>query len=374
MKSGMKLLATDGAADDRFGVSVAIYGDTIVVGARGDDEYSGSAHVFVQRSGKNWKHQAKLLAPDGAEKYQFVHEDTIVVGAPYDNDNWSSSGSTHVVVRSGEEWRHQAKLQAPDGAADDYFGRGVAIYQDTIVVGAHYDDDNGDASGSARVFVRSGEGWRHQAKLLAPDGAELDQFGRRVAIFGDTIVVGARYDDDNGDASGSAHVFVRSGKKWTHQAKLLAPNGAADDEFGDSVAIYDNRIVAGARRDDDNGADSGSAHVFVRSGEEWTHQAKLLVPDGARGDGFGESVATYEDTIVVGALGADDNGNKSGSAHVFVRNGEEWTHQAKLLAPDGAALDQFGTSVAIHEEAIIVGARGDDDNGSESGSAYAFDV
>ena len=264
MKSGMKLLATDGAADDRFGVSVAIYGDTIVVGARGDDEYSGSAHVFVQRSGKNWKHQAKLLAPDGAEKYQFVHEDTIVVGAPYDNDNWSSSGSTHVVVRSGEEWRHQAKLQAPDGAADDYFGRGVTIYQDTIVVGAHYDDDNGDASGSARVFVRSG-------------------------------------------------------KKWTHQAKLLAPNGAADDEFGDSVAIYDNRIVAGARRDDDNGADSGSAHVFVRSGEEWTHQAKLL-------------------------------------------------------APDGAALDQFGTSVAIHEDTTVVGARGDDDNGSESGSAYAYDV
>ncbi|EJK44826.1 hypothetical protein THAOC_36604, partial [Thalassiosira oceanica] len=119
-----------------------------------------------------------------------------------------NSGSAHVFVRSGEDWKHQAKVLAPDGAAGDYFGASVAIYGDTIVVGAWYDDDNGSSSGSAHVFARSGEEWTHQAKLLAPDGAAGDVFGRRFAIYENSIVVVAQYDDDNGYGSGSAHVFV----------------------------------------------------------------------------------------------------------------------------------------------------------------------
>ncbi|EJK76945.1 hypothetical protein THAOC_01262, partial [Thalassiosira oceanica] len=125
-------------------------------------------------------------------------------------------------------------------------------------------------------------------------------------------------------------------------------------------------IVVGARWNDDNGGDSGSAHVFVRSGEEWSQQYKLLAPDGAAGDRFGESVTTSQDTIVVGAPGDDDNGGSSGSAHVFVRNGEEWSHQVKLLAPDGAANDRFGESVAVNENIIVVGAPWDDDNGEDT--------
>ena len=217
------------------------------------------------------------------------------------------------------------KLLAPEGAAEDKFGGSVAIYEDTIVVGAEYDDDNGDDSGSAHVFVRSKEEWRYQAKLLHPEAASFDRFGGSVAIYGDTIVVSAHLDDDNGENnSGSAHVFVRSGGNWTHQAKLLAPDGAANDYFGLRVAIYEDKIVVGAYCDKDNGVNSGSTHVFVRSGETWTHEAKLLAPDGAANDFFGKSTAVYKDAIVVGAYGDDENGSLSGSAHVFLtRDSEE---------------------------------------------------
>ncbi|EJK77226.1 hypothetical protein THAOC_00955, partial [Thalassiosira oceanica] len=301
-------------------------------------------------------YQGKLQAPDGAAFDEFggsvaIYGDTIVVGAEEDDDNGMRSGSAYVFVWSGKEWTHQAKLLAPDGAAYDFFGHSVAIYRDSIVVSAYWDGDNGSISGSAHVFFRSedGEGWTHEAKLLAPDGAADDRFGNSVAIHGGTIVVGVTGDDDNG----SAHVFVQSEKEWTHQAKLLAPDGAHSDSFGYSTAIYGDTIVVGARWDDANQYNSGSAHVFVRSGKEWIHQAKLLAPNGAAFDYFGNSVSIYEDTIVVGADGR-------GSAHVFVRSGEEWTHKAKLLAPDGA---WFGGSVAIYGDVIVV---------SGSGSAHVF--
>ena len=147
-------------------------------------------------------------------------------------------------------------------------------------------------------------------------------------VYEDTIVAGSQHDHGNGFWSGSAHVFVRSGEGWDHQFKLLPPDGAASEYFGCSVAIYEDTIVVGAFGDDDNGDFSGSAHVFARSGEEWTHQAKLLVPDGADWDFFGASVSIYGDPIVVGAPTVS---GKNGSAHVFVRSGEEWSHQAMLL-------------------------------------------
>ncbi|EJK60511.1 hypothetical protein THAOC_19115, partial [Thalassiosira oceanica] len=188
-----------------------------------------------------------------------IYENAIVVGAPWDYNNGDESGSAYVFVRSGEKWTHQAKLLAPDGAAGDNFGKSVAIYEDTMVVGAYRDDGNGDESGSAHVFARSEEEWRYQAKLLAPDGSAYEYFGYSVAIYEDTIVVGAPWDYVNGYDRGSAHVLVHSGGEWSHQAKLLAPNGA----FGWNIAIYGDTIVAGAPRDDDNGIDSGSVHVFV---------------------------------------------------------------------------------------------------------------
>jgi hypothetical protein len=161
----------------------------------------------------------------------------------------------------------------------------------------------------------------------------------------------------------------------TEVAKLLASDGAADDEFGESVAISGDYAIVGAYRDDDNGTDSGSAYVFERDGSgNWAEVTKLLASDGAADDDFGESVAISGDYAIVGAPIDDDNGTDSGSAYVFERDGTgNWTEVAKLLASDGATSDYFGTSVAISGDYAIVGAYLDDDNGTDSGSAYIFE-
>ncbi|WP_437682016.1 hypothetical protein [Sorangium sp. So ce131] len=377
-----KLVASDGAVGDYFGASVAIAGDTAVVGAAGDDidwrGSQGSAYVFV-RSGTSWVQQAKLVASDGESPDEFgasvaIAGDTVVVGAQYsDIDLSASQGSAYVFVRTGTSWTQQAKLVASDGEGLDRFGVSVAIAGDTAVVGAV--DDDGRMShghGSAYVFVRSGASWTQQAKLVASDGAGGDYFGVSIAIAGDTAVVGAMDDTIDGRShQGSAYVFVRSGTSWTQQAQLVASDGAVWDQFGVSVAIAGDAVVVGARLDDVDGrADQGSAYVFVRSGTSWAQQAQLVASDGAAGDYFGSSVAIVGDTAVVGAVDDETDGrDQQGSAYVFVRSGTSWAQQAHLVASDGAAGDYFGGSVALAGNTAIAGAMIDDD---ARGSVYAF--
>jgi len=270
------------------------------------------------------------------------------------------------------QWNQEAKLLAADGAAYDRFGVSVALSADRIVVGAYLDDDNGTDSGSAYVFRWDGSQWVQEQKLLAADGAPGDLFGVSVALFGDRIVVGAQLDDDNGYNSGSAYMFRWDGSQWVQEAKLLPTDGAAYDEFGLSVAVSGDRIVVGAIYDDDNGTNSGSAYVFRWDGSQWVQEQKLLAADGAAGDFFGRSVALFGDRIVVGAQLDDDNGTDSGSAYMFRWDGSQWVQEAKLLPTDGAAVDEFGVSVALSGDRIVVGAYGDDDNGPNSGSAYVF--
>jgi MYXO-CTERM domain-containing protein len=161
-------------------------------------------------------------------------------------------------------------------------------------------------------------------------------------------------------------VFVRSGGAWTQQAKLLANDKAAQDQFGVSVALTGDPALVGAHQDDDGGKDSGAAYVFARSSGVWTQQAKLLPNDGAEYDWFGVSVALTGDTALVGASG------HIGSAYVFARSSDVWTQQAKLLANDGAENDRFGVSVALSEDMALVGAAWDDDKAPNAGAVYVF--
>ena len=315
--------------------------------------------------------RAKLTAADGAAGEFFgesvsISGDTAIIGARRDDHAGTFSGAAYVFVRSGGVWTQQAKLTAADAAAFDNFGFFVSISGDTAVIGTIWDDDAGNQSGSAYVFVRSGGVWTQQAKLTAADAATSDEFGISVSISGDTAVIGAMRDDDAGDQSGSAYVFVRTGGIWAQQAKLTAADAAAGDRFGSSVSISSNTAVIGAFEDDDVGGGSGSAYVFVRSGGVWTQQAKLTAADAAAGDVFGRSVSISGDTAVIGANGDDDacpanNSCNSGSAYVFVRSGGVWTQQAKLTAADAALFDFFGNSVSISGETAIIGSILDDD-------------
>ena len=275
---------------------------------------------------------------------------------------WCSAAQAGVAV-----FDQQAKLLPGDGASDDSFGYSVAVDGETVIVGARYDDDNGSGSGTAYLFSKVGSTWSQAAKLLPDDGAASDYFGRSVAVDGGAAVVGAYRDDDLGNASGSAYVFQQTDSGWDQVAKLLPGDGQADDLFGYAVSLSGRTALVGAY-----GNGSGSAYVFEDSGAGWQQTAKLVPDDGADDDRFGYTVAINGDVAVVGARFDDDNGTDSGSAYVFRRNDAAWQQVAKLLPDDGAEKDYFGVSVAVDGTTAVIGAYRDDDMGSNSGSAYVM--
>jgi nucleoside-specific outer membrane channel protein Tsx len=402
-----ELTASDGVPNDDLGISVAVSGATVVVGAPAYQNAStGKAYVFV-RSGTTWSQQAELTASDGAPNDELglsvaLSGSTAVVGAVGTN---SGTGAAYVFVRSGTTWSQQAELTASDGTANDELGYSVAVSGSTALAG---DPTRNGATGAAYVFVRSGTTWSQQAELTASDGGPYDDLGLSVALSGSTAVVGA---PGKNSSSGTAYVFTRSGTTWSQQPQLGHSLGAADDNFGGSVAVSGSIAVVGAwgRRVDTGAAyvfalpsqqaeltasdgsrndqfgysvavsgstavvgapfkqsSTGAAYVFVRSGKTWSQQAKITASDGAPGDDFGTSVGLSGSTAVVGA---PHQGSSTGEAYVFVRSGTTWSEQQKLTASDGAAGDSFGWSVAVSGLTAVVGAYG---RSSDTGGAYVF--
>ena len=380
-----KLIASDYQASDNFGWSVAISGDTVVVGATLEDPNNitdaGSVYIFT-RSGTTWTQQAKIQASDAQASDQFgesvaIDGDTVVVSAQYeDPGNITTAGSAYIFTRSGTTWTQQAKLVASDYQTNDYFGVKVAISGDTVVVGANAEDTVATNAGAAYVFTRSGTTWTQQQKIQASDAQASSVFGTSVAIDGNTVVVGASLNDPSSiiDA-GAAYVFTRSGTTWTQQQKIQASDAQASDNFGQSVGISGNTVVVGAYAEDPNNiSGAGSVYIFTRSGTTWTQQAKLIASDAQASDLFGQSVAIEGDTVVVGAYNEDPNNiTDAGSAYVFTRSGATWTQQAKLIASDAQASDLFGQSVGISGNTVVVGAYAEDPNNiSGAGSVYVF--
>jgi CSLREA domain-containing protein len=339
---------------------VALSGTTAIVGAFTDDTAggadAGSAYVFTNNGG-TWTQQQQLLASDGAASDNFGNSvalsgDTAVVGASRDDTaGGADAGSAYVFTRSGSTWSQQQQLLAGDGASGDGFGQATAVDGDTAVVGAYLDDTAGGTNaGSAYVFTRSGSTWSQQQQLLAPDGAANDVFGVAVALSGDTALVGAElHGTALGADSGSAYVFIRSGSTWTVQQQLFPVVGAgqgilldnpAFDNFGSSVALDGDTAIVGAWHDSTpSGEQSGSASVFTRSNVSWSRLQLLAAPDGADRDFFGTAVAVSGDTYLVGAPGHDVGvAVDAGSAYVFTPQPEIVVEQ-----PAGTGLVDGGT-------------------------------
>jgi hypothetical protein len=397
-----ELTAGDGFAGDVLGVSVAISGDTALVGApmhataAAGKDFAGAAYVFT-RSGGVWTQQAELAAADGAAGDEFgssvsLSGDTALVGAPlrdgsrdpFGNPGLRDTGAAYVFTRSGGVWTQQAELTAADGAAGDQFGAAVAVSGDAALVGAPSRKSlaGGIVDGGAYVFSRSGGSWAQQQQLIAANSAAYYFFGISVALTGDTALVGATKSHDSLGApgGGAVWVFVRPGTAppapaWVEQAKLTAANGAAGDEFGVSVAASGDTALVGAHRRDTSGMfQAGAAYVFVRAGGSWAQQAELTASDGAIGDLFGVSVSLAGDTALVGALYHDAGGKlDAGAAYVFERAGGSWTQQQMLAAADGVGGDEFGASVAVSADTALVGAPFHDIAGQlDVGAAYVF--
>ena len=374
-----KILASDIEAGDIFGSSVSISGDTVVVGAHGEDTGgtdAGAAYIFT-RSGTTWTQQQKIQASDPEANDWFgqsvaISGDTVVVGARYEDTTAADAGAAYIFTKTGTTWTQQQKIQASDAQAGDQFGISVSIDGETVVVGAYAEDTGGADAGSAYVFTRSGTTWTQQQKIQASDLQVSDYFGWSVSISGDTVVVAANREDTGGTDAGAAYIFTRSGTTWTEQAKIQASDAQATDYFGYSVAISGDTVIVGAWKESPGAAAAGSAYIFTRSGTTWTQQAKILASDLERNDSFGDSVAIDVDTVVVGARYEDTGDTSAGAAYIFTRSGTTWTEQSKIQASDAEAQDQFGMTVGIYGDTVVVGAQLEDTGGSNAGAAYVF--
>jgi len=361
----IKLLSSDGVQDDYFGFSISISGYVAIVGAWGNDDKgrdSGSAYLFETKTGKQI---VKLLAPDGEKNDKFgysvaINGSTAIVGAPRKKDFGSYSGAAYLFnVKNGNQI---TKLLATDEQSGDEFGWSVSISGNTAIVGAPWDDDNGPNSGS--VYVFDAATGTQINKLISDDGQGSDRFGDSVAISGTTAIVGAPQKNDFGTYSGAAYLFdTITGKQI---AKLIPNDSEMLDNFGVSVAISENTAIVGSSSDDDNGFDSGSAYLFdATTGKQI---AKLLAADGRSLDHFGQSVAISGTNAIVGA---PDNDNTTGSAYLF--DTITGIQIAKLLSSDGEPYGSFGASVAMSGTMVAVGAYSDsNDNGFHAGSAYLY--
>ena len=351
-----KLTASDGVASDRFGISVAVSGNTAVAGAPWEEAQRGAAYVYTWVAG-SWVEQAKLTASDGLATLKFgfsvaISGDTIVVGgSPYHGP--VTQGSAYVFQRVGDTWTEQAKLIASDGAQGDNFGSTVAVSGDTVLVGASGMDGG---RGAAYLYTRAAGTWTQHSKLTASDGIASDAFGSFVAVSGKTALIGAAKGDGAIADQGSAYVFTETDGDWIQQAELTASDGAAGDSFGFWVAVSHDTVVVGAPSDD---AERGSAYVFTRTGPTWTatEEQKLTASDGAAADNFGRSVAISRDTVIVGAQKHDVGLTvDQGSAYVFTRVGSTWPEKIKLVSSDGGNSDLFGVSLAMSGRTAVIGA------------------
>ena len=383
-----KLIADDAARGATFGHAVAISGDTAVVGAWQDtigrNRNQGSAYVFVRRNG-TWINQAKLVAADGKNKDYFgqsvaIDGDTIVVGVPQaDIGEDTDQGAIYVFTRKGDHWGEQVKLEASGGGRAAAFGQSVGISGDIIIAGAPGTDNNPNdkvpqANGAAYIFTRNNNVWTEKQKLTGDHPASV-AFGLNVALNNKTAVVSNSGDEG---AANTLYVFVDRGTGWKQEQKIGSARDAdekiAADGIANNLAIDGNTIVVGVSLKGDKS--NGAAFVYVRDGGKWTKQAKLTPSDGVKGDAFGWSADISGDLIIVGASLMSNQFR--GSAYVFARRitpkDVVWHELQKLTAKDSLLSDHFGWGVGISQDTIIVGADNHDlkrRNGNE-GAAYIF--
>jgi hypothetical protein len=372
-----KLTASDAASSDEYGRIVHIDGNRAIVGAHFDDDRgsnSGSAYIY-KRESVGWVQEAKLTASDGAPGDLFgrtvrISGGLALVGAPRDDEAVTDSGSAYVFRYDGSNWQQETRLTAADATVNAQFGESIALAENLVVVGAPRHTGPATESGGAYVFRYDGSAWHQEAQLAGSDAAAYDQFGESVATDGQVIVVGA---PTNNGAAGAAYVFTFNGAAWVQQARLATSDPAANDFFGWSCALSGDHLLIAAPFKSGAAVDSGAAYMFRRNGVAWFQEAKLTAPDAAAYDFFAWSVGLAGHRAVLGSFYDDDAGSSSGSAYVFKHEGDNWVQEVKLTASDAGTGDQFGQSVAISGNEVIVGSPYDNDGGTHSGSAHIYE-
>ena len=358
-------LAAPGApVADWFGNSVAASGNTIVVGAPAVAAVSsgiGRAYVFT-RTATGWRRSGELegsgaIAHDWFGDSVAISGNTIVVGAPSVSVLTPGFGRAYVFTRTAAGWRQTAELVGPGTTAGDLFGVSVDVSGGTVVVGA---PSHASKAGAAYVFMSTAKGWQAQV-LKGHDTVAKDDFGGSVAISGSTIVVGSFA---HAAEAGRAYVFTKGGTGWRQEAELTGSDTVAGDGFGVSVAIAGGTITVGSAL---AASDAGRGYMFTKRATGWHQTAELVGADTVGGDGFGDSVAVSGGTVVVGAF---MQASSAGRAYLFTKTASGWHRGGELVGSDTYGDDEFGYSVAVSGTIVAVGAYG---HGSGAGRVYLFE-
>ena len=416
---------------------------------------SGGVYVFSRDAAGTWTQQAYIKASntDAADRFGFsvaLSRDTLVVGAPYEasaatgingneaDNTAAQAGAVYVFTRNAGSWNQQAYVKASNAQANDRFGGAVSVSGDTMAVGAHQEDSSATGigggqgndnttgnSGAVYVFTRNAGTWSQQAYIKASNTGAGDSFGyySSVAVSGDTLAVGAYAEASsatgiNGDQSnnaagnaGAAYVFTRTAGTWSQQAYVKPSNTGAGDAFGQSLALSGDTLAVGAAAEDSNAVgingddtnslapSSGAAYVFTRDvAGAWSQQAYVKASNTGTSDRFGSSVALSDDALAVFAQGEDGadfgiNGTQtnnsssgSGAVYAFIRDAAGvWSQHFYVKSSNSDADDEFGWSVAISADTLAVGSQFEDSvatgvNGNQadnnalgSGAVYVFE-
>ena len=443
--------ASNTGSNDSFGFAISVSGQTLAVGSYGEKSgatgiggdqldnsknLSGAVYVFSQINGQ-WVQEAYIKASNTDAFDRFgssvsISDDTLVVGAPGEdsaatginshqfNNAAIDSGAAYVFVKENGTWSQQAYLKASNTEANDWFGTAVEIVADTLVISAINESSNatgadGDQnnnlsqqSGAAYVFTRNMDQWQQSHYLKPFDTSSFQHLGDSVALTSDTLALGSAWKNiGNSINQGVVYVYQRSGSDWFQAAYLTASNGGSGDNFGHAIDLNADTLAVTARRengsgsgidpiDDNNAENSGAVYVFGRPNGDWIEQAYIKPSNTGEQDQFGWSVSLYEDSLVIGSYlessdavgingdGSNNNEFESGASYLFSRAGNQWFETAYIKASNTGAGDNFGVAVALDQHNIFVGAHledssstgingsQDNDDSSGSGAVYIF--
>ena len=451
--------AANAQTDDNFGLSISISGDTLAVGALGEDsnqttitngttassdnssDDSGAAYVY-KRTGTTWAQEAYIKAAnaeawDGFGASVTVSGDTLAVGALGEDSNQTTitngatasgdnsaslTGAVYIYKRNGTTWAQEAYIKAANAESDDFFSEWISVAGDTLAVAAKREDSNqttitnGTAAsgnnsatwaGAVYVYKRTGISWEQQAYIKAVNARAQAYFGGSVSVFGDTLAVGSWGEFSNqttitngitasgnvtAHRTGAVYVYKRTGDAWAQEAYIKAANSEGGDDFGLKVSLYGNTLAVGAQFEDSNqttitnGATAssdnsfshvGAVYVYKRTGATWAQEAYVKAANADWFDQFGSDISVSNDTMAVGAkmessnqstitngdtASTDNSLSNTGAVYVYRRNGTTWAQEAYIKAVNRGFNDEFGYSVSLSNDTLAVGARGEASN------------
>lgn len=351
--ASQKLQAATQESSDKFGYSVSVHEDLVLVGGPGfSSKTTGKASVFAFDEGQ-WVLSKNLIPNNLTVNTEYgyavdINAQFAVVSARHDADVAENSGAVYVFEFVDGDWTETDKLKPAGVQANDRFGKALSLYENRLMVTSNNDDND------VYVYEHDGVSWAETGRLSIPNGLSISNFGTSISLSDQYAVIGAHTHQ----GSGTVFIFENLQEQWGEAVELTPSDGVSGDNFGVAVAVDGDFVMVGAtHKDNDNGVFSaGAVYAFKNTNGSWHEIDKISLSVTPHLSYFGKSVSLYKKWVVIGASGANGNTSTTGAIYLYKFNGDGWLLHQKLLAEDGESLDRFGASAHLSEKWIITGA------------------